>query len=95
MNLGEKFLYCSLEGVHLSGSVLMSTACVQYLYGKTDFDVDFSYVFPQDMLATITLTVSVAGVEGCNVCAECETGLPLYSIDVANLSGLGSAPYLL
>jgi hypothetical protein len=48
----------------------MSTACVQYLYGKTDFDVDSSYAFPQDMLATITLTVSVAGVEGCNVCAE-------------------------
>ena len=70
MNLGEKFVYCSLEGVHLSGSVLMSSACVLYLYGKTDFDVDSSYAFPQDMLATITLTVSVAGVEGCNVCAE-------------------------
>ena len=73
----------------------MSTTCVQYHYGKTGFDVDPSYDFPQDMLATITLTVSASGVEGCNVCAEYEAGLPLYSIDVANLSGLGSAPYLL
>ena len=29
----------------------MSTTCVQYHYGKTGFDVDPSYDFPQDMLA--------------------------------------------
>ena len=59
------------------------------------FDMDSSHIFPQGVLAFITLIRGVVGVEGFKACALCEVGLPLCSVAVTTLSGVRSAPQLL
>lgn len=59
-------------------------------YGK-----DARHVFPQGVLATLTLVGGVASVEIARACAFCEVGLPFCSVAVTYLSGMGSAPKLL
>lgn len=56
------------------------------------FGMATSYVFPQGMLAIIPLIMAVVGVGVSRACAGCEVMLPLYSIAVTALSGVGSVP---
>ena len=56
------------------------------------FIVFTSHVFPQGVLAAITLIGGVTGVGRARACAECEAGLPLCSVAITALSGLRSAP---
>ena len=51
--------------------------------------------FPQGVLTTIILIGSVAAVKWARACAGCEAGLPLCSVAVAALWGVGSALKLL
>ena len=62
--------------------------------GRAGFDVDASHIFPQGVLAAVTLVGPVAGDGGAKVCAGCEVGL-LCSLAVTTLSGAGFAPKLL
>ena len=57
---------------------------------KVGFDKDASNVFPQGVLATITLVGDVADFGGARTCSGCEVGLPLCSVAVDTLSGVGS-----
>ena len=52
---------------------------------RAEFDVDASHVFPQSVLAAITLVGGVADDWGARVCAGCKAGLPLCSVAVATL----------
>ena len=67
--------------------------CVPSVSGaRTGFHVDTSHIFSQRVLATITLIGGVTGAGGARACARCEVGLPLCSVAVTTLSGVGSAP---
>ena len=44
---------------------------------RADFDVDTSHIFPQGVLATVTLIGSMVGAGGCKTCAVCEAELSL------------------
>ena len=59
---------------------------------RTGFHADTSHIFSQGVLATITLIRGVTGAVGARDCARCEVGLPLCSVAVTTLSGVGSAP---
>lgn len=54
-----------------------SLCVINVLDVRAGFDVDTNHVFPQSVLATITLIVGVVGVGGSKACAGCETGLSL------------------
>lgn len=58
-------------------------------------DVDARHIFPQYVLATITLVGGIACGGGARVCAGCEGGFPLFSVVSATLSGAGSVPKML
>ena len=60
--------------------------------GRAGFDVDASHVFPQGVLAAVTLVGDGAGGGGARDGAVCEAGRPLCSVVV---TALGSAPKLL
>lgn len=55
MHLGEITTYCEAERVFLYESVLIQTASAQCFSGKAGFDMDTSHVFPQSVLAAVTL----------------------------------------
>lgn len=54
--------------------------------------MDASHVFPPSVLAIIPLIGCVVGVVVSRGCAGCEVGLPLCSMAITTLSGLGFAP---
>ena len=85
MNLGETVIYCGLEKAFL---------CEISLFGlhvsRNGFSVNNSCTFPQDVLATITLTGGVVGVGETKIWARCEVR-PLCSMAIASLSGTMSA----
>lgn len=60
--------------------------------GRTGFDMDISHVFSQDLLAAITLVMSVAGDGVARAGSGCEMGLPLRLVSATALSGLWSYP---
>lgn len=96
MNLGETFIYCVLKRCpHLRGS-LRRMHMPNAFHGRSGFDVDASHVFPQDLLAAITLVGSGTYDEGPRACKECEAGLPLCLVAISTFSGVevGSAPKL-
>lgn len=102
MNIAETFTkhlpvfaYCGLEEVFLFESSLMSTAYAHAFGGKARFYVYSSHIFPQGILATVTLVVFIAGEGEARACAGYELGLPLCSVAVTALSGIGSALKLL
>lgn len=64
--------YCGLKGVFLRGSVPLQTLCAPYLWWGAGFDVDSTHVFPQGVLAVITLVGSVAGDKEAKACTECK-----------------------
>ena len=59
---------------------------------RAGFDMDTDHVFPQGMLASITLTVDVVGVGRPKACTVCEVGLPFCSMAVATLLGVRPTP---
>ena len=70
--------------------------CVSSVFGvRSGFDMDTSHIFsPQGMLAVITLIGDLVGVGRPKACAGCEVGLPLCSLAVTALSGVGYGPQL-
>ena len=77
MKLGETVTYCGFEEVFLGGSIPMQTALPNTFGGRDRFDVNASHVFPQGVLATVTLVRGVAGDGEANACTEFKVGLPL------------------
>ena len=63
--------------------------------GRPGFDVDSIHVFPQGLLAAITLVGIGTGDGGARAGTECEAGLPLCSVAVTTLSWVASVPKLL
>ena len=61
---------------------------------RAAFDVDASHVFPQGMLATITLVRGGTGDGGARAVDRYETRLLLCSVAITALSGVGSDPKL-
>ena len=67
------------------------TDCVPSAFGgRAGFDVDISHVFPQCVLAAITLVGSGVGDGEARTGTGCEAGLPLFTVAVTTLSGTGS-----
>ena len=67
--------------------------CLSSVFGvRAGSDVDASHVFPQCLLATITLVGSVVGIGGSKAYAACEVELSLCSIAIAGLLGWGRLP---
>ena len=60
--------------------------------GRAGFDVDASHVFPQNVLAAITL---VSGGAGDRAGLGCEARILLWSVAITALPGTGSDPMLL
>ena len=63
--------------------------------GNAGFDVDTSHIFPQGVLLDITLVGNVVVMEELEPRQDNKAGLPLCSVTIAVLSGVGSAPKLL
>ena len=85
MNLGETVTYCGLEGVFLCGRVPIWT--VSNAFGRrAGFDEDASHIFPQGVLAAMTLVGGGAGDGGAR--ARCEAGPPLCSVASNTLLGV-------
>ena len=89
MNLGE------LSPVVLKGCFYMRAflyrLCESNIFGvRTVFGIDASHIFPQSVLIPL-----IVGVVVSRVCTGCEVGLPLCSLVVTALFGVGSAPQLL
>ena len=55
MNLGETVAYCGLKGCSYVGISLCRLCVPSVSDGGAGFDVDASHVFPQGVLAAITL----------------------------------------
>ena len=73
MNLGETFMYFGL----LNGcSYVRASLCRQHVPhapgGRVGFEVEASHIFPQGVLAAITLVRGGAGDGGARPCAGCE-----------------------
>ena len=60
--------------------------------GRAEFDVDASHIFPQSVLAAITLVADGAGDEGASSHTGCEVRLPLCSVAITTLSGESLIP---
>ena len=60
--------------------------------GRAGLDAGTSHIFPQVVLATITLARSGAGDGEARASNGCEIGLPYCSVAITALSGLGSDP---
>ena len=63
--------------------------------GRVVFDMNTSPVFPQDVLAAITLVRSGAENRRARARVGCEAGLSLCLVAVTALLGVGSGPKLL
>lgn len=61
--------------------------------GRAGFDTGAYHIFPQGVLAPVTLVGGVAGDGGARACTGYEMGL-LCSLNVTTLSGAGFAPML-
>ena len=62
--------------------------------GRAGSDVSTSHLFPQGVLAVITLVVDGAGDGGARARARYEPGLPLCSVANTTIWGIGSGPKL-
>ena len=62
---------------------------------RAGFDLNDSHVFPQGVLAAITLAWGVVDNGGARACLGGGEGLPLCSLAIIALSGAVSAPKLL
>ena len=78
-----------LKGCSYVGASLC-TPCVLSASGeRSGFDVETSHVLPQGILAAITSIGGVAADGGARACAGCEVGLPLRTVAIVILSGVG------
>ena len=60
--------------------------CVPNAFGgRAGFDMNTSHIFPQGVLAAITLVRSGAGEGGARAGSRCELGLLLYSVAISAL----------
>ena len=76
MNLGETVICCDLEGAFYVGASLCRL-CVPSVFGaRVEFDVDASHIFPQSVLATITLIGSVVDVGAAKDCTGVRQNFP-------------------
>ena len=62
---------------------------------RAGFAIDTSHTFPQGVLAIIPLIGAVIGVVMSRACSGCWVGLPLCSVAIPALSGVGPDPQLL
>ena len=92
MKIGERVTYCSLEGVSLCGSMIYSLRVPSGFGERAEFDVNTSHVFPQGVLAAITLVGCGAGDRGVRAKARCELRIPLCSVAVLLYLGWGQVP---
>ena len=77
------------------GGVSLCRLHVPRAFGeRAGFNVDASHVFPQGILAAITLGGSVAGGGGARAYEGFEVGFSLCSVAGIILLGVGSDPYL-
>lgn len=95
MNLGEIVSYCGPEGMFLCENIPVQTACDHVFGTRSGFDGDDSHLFPQGLLATITLLKGLAGVGGSKDHTGYEVGLCLCSMSAAALPGVWSVAKLL
>ena len=95
MNLGETVTYCCLKGCSYAGPFLYRCSVSTAFGGRAGFDVDPSHIFPQGLLAAITLVGGGARDGEARAGAQCEAGLPFCSVAVTALPGVGSEPKLL
>ena len=79
-----------LKGFFYVGASLCRLCVSNVFDARPIFDMDDSHVFPQGFLDIITM-MGVWLVLG-DACAGCEAGLPLCSVAVTTLSGLGLLP---
>lgn len=63
--------------------------------GKAELDIDSGHIFPQGVLAALTLVSGRTGDWGARASTGRDLGFPLYSVPVTTLSGLGSVPKFL
>ena len=94
MNSGETVTYCRLEWLFLCVDIAIQTVCAQCLWWESWIWHDTSHIFPQGVLAAITLVGGGAGDGGAKAGTGCEAGLPLCSVAITTLSGVGSDPKL-
>ena len=95
MNLGETVIIMVLKVCFYVRASLCGLHVPNIFGVRAGFDVDTSHVFPQGVLATITLIWGVAGLVGARAYTRCEVGFLLCSVAVTALSGSGSAPKFL
>ena len=84
-----------LKGCPYVGVPLCKVCVPSAFGGRAGFDMDASHLFPQGVLAAITLLGGGAGDEGVRGGAWCEAGLSLCSVAITTLSGVGSGPKML
>ena len=77
-----------LKGCPYERATLYSLCVLSGFDGRAGFDVNSS-LFPQGVLAAITLVGGRAGDGGARAIARCELGLPLCSVAVFTLLGWG------
>ena len=76
--------------------VFLYSICVPSGFsGGAGFDMNTRHVFPQCLLAAITLVGGGAGDAGARSGARCEVGLHLCPMAIITLSGAVSSPKLL
>ena len=101
MNLGERVTYCGFKWIFLHGSVPIQTLPNPF-DGRTRFEMDTSHIFPQGVLAAITLVGGGAGDgggqsahstwAGTHTSAEAVAGNPVASRAVLSLPCLQGKP---
>ena len=77
------------------GGSLCSLSVPSGFDGRGGSEVSTGHIFPQDVLAAITLVGDGAGVGVARARARCEPGLLLCSVVVTTLSRAGSGPKVL
>ena len=95
MNYVEQLLMVVLKGCPYVVVSLYSLHVPSGFGGRAGFDTNISRIFPQGVLAAISLVGAGAGEGGARAGARCEVELSLYSVDVTTLLGVGSGPKLL
>ena len=77
-------------------SVSLFSLCVPSDFGRrAGFDMNTSHVFPQGVLAAVTLVGGRAGDGGAKARTRCEVRLPLCSVTITALLRVGLGPRLL
>lgn len=77
------------------GAFLYRLSVPNAFAGRAGYDLDASKILPQGVLAAINLIGGGAGDERDRAGAGYEVGLPLCSVAITTVSGVGSHPKLL